>query len=777
MLRAGHHESWFFKPFNRGFDALTRGFVWCVDKTVAHRVAGVLIFLCVAGATVVMFLRAPTSFVPPEDLGYVFGALQLSDGATLQRTEKTGAEFQHLFADNPNIEHIFVIRGFDLIGGGNKTNAGTAFITLRPWDDRPQTAAELARDISRQGTVFRDGIVIAFSPPPIRGLGTAGGFEVYVQSRGDPDPKKLAQVVDSFTAALAKDPVLTGVRTFFRPTVPQLYADVNREQAVALGVSITDIFITLQSTLGAYYVNDFNLSGRTFRVQLQSDAPFRDDPRDLGNVYVRSTAGDMVPLKALLTLRNITGAEQLERYNGFISAKVLGAGRAGFSSGQAIKAVEATAARVLPSGYSIAWTGQAFQEKRVASSSLFAFGFAIIMVYLILAALYERWGVPVPSFAPLIRRDYQLTASTSYELDFWGRLRRSFESSRAQLLATEYARDVVELTLASTVAQTYFMLRSLDAQYAVLQASITSRSESLKITQQRERAGLAGALDVNQAAESLYDATVQARELDRQRAVALHQLQGLTGQLDLQIERENQPGLSLPLPAMPPAGLPSGLLERRPDVAVAEAALKSANAQIGVAQAGQLPTFSLTAAYGGDSLSLSNILSAPARLWSIGGGMTFPVLDWGRYQSRTDQAVARQQQAVATYQKAVQGAFRDVADALSNLQQTQNSEGDLFERTKSARERLRLAQLRYGAGYSPYLEVLDAERTANDADLALVRNRQAVLVYSVDLIRAIGGGWSQSTGFSDRSPDRTPWVQPALLAPQAPPASAPAALG
>ncbi len=386
-------------------------------------------------------------------------------------------------------------------------------------------------------------------------------------------------------------------------------------------------------------------------------------------------------------------------------------------------------------------------------------------------------AVPVPSFAPLIRRDYQLTASTSYELDFWGRLRRSFESSRAQLLATEYARDVVELTLASTVAQTYFMLRSLDAQYAVLQASITSRSESLKITQQRERAGLAGALDVNQAAESLYDATVQARELDRQRAVALHQLQGLTGQLDLQIERENQPGLSLPLPAMPPAGLPSGLLERRPDVAVAEAALKSANAQIGVAQAGQLPTFSLTAVYGGDSLSLSNILSAPARLWSIGGGMTFPVLDWGRYQSRTDQAVARQQQAVATYQKAVQGAFRDVADALSNLQQTQNSEGDLFERTKSARERLRLAQLRYGAGYSPYLEVLDAERTANDADLALVRNRQAVLVYSVDLIRAIGGGWSQSTGFSDRSPDRTPWVQPALLAPQAPPASAPAALG
>ncbi len=395
MLKAGHHESRFFAPFNRGFEALTRGFMVCVRWVAYRRAVSIGLFVALLAGTGFLFVRAPTSFVPPEDLGYVFGAIQLPDGATLQRTERTGAQFQALFANDPAIEHIFVIRGFDLIGGGSKTNAGTSFVTLKPWDDRVQTAAELASSISRKGGAFRDGVVIAFSPPPIRGLGTAGGFEVYVQSRGDPDPKKLAQVVQSFTAALSSHPALTAVKTFYRPTVPQMLVEVNREQAIALGVPISDIFIALQSTMGAYYVNDFNLSGRTFRVQLQADAPYRADPTDLGNVHVRTSAGEMIPLKVLVNVRAVTGAEQLERFNGFIAAKVLGAGRPGFSSGQAIEAVEQTAAQVLPSGYTVAWTGQAFQEKRAASSSIFAFGLAIVMVYLILAALYERWGVPV----------------------------------------------------------------------------------------------------------------------------------------------------------------------------------------------------------------------------------------------------------------------------------------------------------------------------------------------------------------------------------------------
>jgi multidrug efflux pump subunit AcrB len=247
----------------------------------------------------------------------------------------------------------------------------------------------------KAGQSFSDGMVLAFNPPAIRGLGSAGGFEVYVQARGDSDPRRLAQAVQAFTAALGKHEALQGINTFFRPTVPQLLVDVNREQAMALGVPVTDVFDALQSTMGPLYVNDFNMSGRTFRVQLQADAAYRAQPDDLGQVFVRSnTTAEMIPLKALIRMTNVVGPEQVERFNGFLSAKVLGSGKPGVSSGQAITAVEQIAAQTLPAGYTISWTGQAFQEKRTGNASIFAFGFAIVMVYLILAALYERWRLP-----------------------------------------------------------------------------------------------------------------------------------------------------------------------------------------------------------------------------------------------------------------------------------------------------------------------------------------------------------------------------------------------
>jgi multidrug efflux pump subunit AcrB len=246
-----------------------------------------------------------------------------------------------------------------------------------------------------KGASLRDGLTLAFNPAAIRGIGTAGGFEVYLQARSNPDPARLFQVTQAFMAALAKHPQLAGINSFYRPTVPQLKVDVDREKALSLGVPVQDVFDALQSTMAALYVNDFNKFGRTFRVQVQADAPFRSQPEDLGAVYVRSaTSREMIPLKALIRTRNLIGPEQLERFNGFLAAKVLGAGRPGVSSGEAIKAVEAVAAANLPEGYAIAWTGQAFQEKRTGSASAIAFGLALVMVFLILAALYERWLLP-----------------------------------------------------------------------------------------------------------------------------------------------------------------------------------------------------------------------------------------------------------------------------------------------------------------------------------------------------------------------------------------------
>jgi HAE1 family hydrophobic/amphiphilic exporter-1/multidrug efflux pump len=242
---------------------------------------------------------------------------------------------------------------------------------------------------------FADGMALVFNPPAIRGLGSAGGFEFYVQARTDADPKRLGTVVNGVVQALQADPKLTGITTFFRPTVPQLRVEVNREQAISLGVPVTDVFDALQSTLGAFYVNDFNLGGRTYRVQVQSDAPYRARPDQIGNIFVRSTTtNEMIPLKAVLRVQEIVGAEQVDRFNGFIAAKVLGNGKPSVSSGQAIQEVERVAAENLPPGYTLAWSGQAFQEKRTGSASIFAFGLAIVMVYLILSALYERWRLP-----------------------------------------------------------------------------------------------------------------------------------------------------------------------------------------------------------------------------------------------------------------------------------------------------------------------------------------------------------------------------------------------
>jgi multidrug efflux pump len=395
LLKPGNHESRLFRPFNKGFRKLTETFLRWVNRTLAHRVAAGLAFIGVIAIVAVLFIFVPTSFVPPEDQGYIITSIMLPDAATLQRTAKTGAQLQQRLAKDPTIDHMFVAPGRDFIGGGNKPNAGTSFILLKNWDERKKTAPELAAEVMRMGFTFPDGIVLAFNPPAIRGLGSAGGFEVYVQARGDSDARRLAQVLQGFTGALSQDPALQGINTFFRPTVPQLFVEVNREQAMSLGVPVSDIFDALQSTMGSLYVNDFNMSGRTYRVQVQADAAYRAQPEDVGQIFVRSnTTGEMIPLKALIRTTNIVGPEQVERYNGFLAAKVFGSGKPGVSSGQAIAAVERIAATALPAGYTIAWTGQAFQELRTGSASIFAFGFAIVMVYLILAALYERWRLP-----------------------------------------------------------------------------------------------------------------------------------------------------------------------------------------------------------------------------------------------------------------------------------------------------------------------------------------------------------------------------------------------
>jgi outer membrane protein, multidrug efflux system len=344
---------------------------------------------------------------------------------------------------------------------------------------------------------------------------------------------------------------------------------------------------------------------------------------------------------------------------------------------------------------------------------------------------------PPVTGAPLERNDARLVASTSYELDFWGRVRSAGDAAQAQLLGSQLGREVVTLTLGGLTAQTYFGLRSLDAQLEVLERGIALRRDSLAIAEARASAGLASELDVHQARGALADALVQRREAARQRALLERQLAQLSGKLDLKLAGGEL--FKLPVPPTPPAGLPSSLLERRPDVRQAEQTMITANAQIGVARAARFPSVSLTAFAGGQSAQLEDLVNSG--VWSLGLGIVAPIFDAGRRAAVEEQSAARYRQTVASWQKSVEGAFREVSDALVNVEQTAASETDLLARLEAARNALELSRIRYESGYSPYLEVLDAQRTANEAELAFVRNRQARLAFSVDLMKALGGGW------------------------------------
>ena len=395
LLKNTHDENAFFKTFNRGFEKITHFYTCIVDLTLHHKIIGAVVFTAIIVLCAVLLNRVPGSLVPQEDQGYVITLIIMPDGATLNRTEKTTESIRTAIAPDPAVEFEFAIVGLDFIGGGNKTSAATMFVRLKDWKERVTTADDIAGKLKGIGFGQPDGFAFAVNPPPIRGLGSSAGFEMYVQSRNSSDPQKLAAVLNNFVGVMRAEPKLTNINTFFRPTVPQLFIEVDEAKALSLGVPIADIYAALQSTMGQFYVNDFNKSGRTYRVQLQAEAQFRSRPEDIGKIYVRSKDGKMMPLSSLSKVSRIIGAEQLERYNGLLSAKVLGEGAPGVSSGDAIKLVEKLAKENLPDGYQVAWTGQAYQEKRTGAAALFAFGFAIIMVFLILAAQFETWALPL----------------------------------------------------------------------------------------------------------------------------------------------------------------------------------------------------------------------------------------------------------------------------------------------------------------------------------------------------------------------------------------------
>ena len=351
----------------------------------------------------------------------------------------------------------------------------------------------------------------------------------------------------------------------------------------------------------------------------------------------------------------------------------------------------------------------------------------------------ELGAVPMFGGMSPTRSNFNVRLGTTFELDFWGKLRRAQESARAQALASRFAKDTVDLSLKSLVIGDYLLLRSLEAQVELSKSSMKSREDSLALTQRRLEGGVSSALDVHQAEVAYNNLKAQLADLTRQRAIIEHQLAVLTGDLDLKIAVGDIK--SLPIPPVPPVGLPSTLLEARPDIRQAEQNLIAANAKIGIAKAALFPTISLTAGLGGESKDLGDVLKSAARIWNGGLSLNLPVFDSGRLSSKVDQASAAQKQLLASYERAVQNGFAEVNDALVNVRQNTEREAALNASQASASKALEIANNRYKSGYTGYLEVLDAQRVFNDTSLTYVQSRQARLTSTVELFKALGGGW------------------------------------
>jgi len=384
----------FFAAFNRFFLRVTGHYTSGVTWLIRRGAVGLLLFAGMVALTIGLWRHTPGSLVPDEDQGFYIGAVILPDGATLERTDKVVAQVEQAIKANPNNADVVSFTGFDFLGGGMRNNAATIFVTQIPWDQRTVTAAELVGELFGRTAGIKEALVLAFNPPPIFGLGAAGGYEFYIQNRGDGGAKRLNEVTQQFLARVNSDQELGGAQTLWRANVPQLYVDVDREKAKKVGVPIDDVFAALSATLGTYYVNDFNKYGRAWQVLMSAEPSYRTRPDDIGAVYVRSERGVMIPLASLATVKYSSGPDALDRFNNLPAVKIFGQAAPGYSSGQAIARVEQIAREVLPPDFSYDWGGTSYQEKRSGGASTFALGLAVVMVFLILAAQYEKWSLP-----------------------------------------------------------------------------------------------------------------------------------------------------------------------------------------------------------------------------------------------------------------------------------------------------------------------------------------------------------------------------------------------
>lgn len=389
----------FFRGFNYVYGHCENVYIWIVGGLLRQMAMVVAVFVALVILTGWWYTKVPTGFLPTEDQGYLFVAVQLPDAASQERTKEVMSQIDGKLAQIPGVADWISIGGLSLLDNSTASNAGTLFVTLDDWETRLEHKGQSLNEImGAMGAKFAEideAIIFAFAPPAIRGLGVRGGFEMQVQDRADVGLQELQTAVLAVIAEGSKDKSLASIRSTFRPGVPQLYVDVDRVKVKSLDVPLQNVFGTLQAYLGSSYVNDFNKFGRTYQVRVQAEPQFRAEPEDINRLEVRSNSGKMIPMSTLASVTKRFGPQTITRYNLYPSASVGGEPAAGFSSGDSLKLLEKIADKELPLSIGFEWTGMSYQEKRVGNEAIGIFAMAVLLVYLVLAAQYESWITPI----------------------------------------------------------------------------------------------------------------------------------------------------------------------------------------------------------------------------------------------------------------------------------------------------------------------------------------------------------------------------------------------
>ena len=397
-LRPRTGKKWFFSRwFNTSFGWVEDVYTHSIGLLLRAWPVVMLAFVLTLAATAYWYSRLPTGFLPTEDQGYFIAAVQLPDAASQARTRGVVDQINAILGDTPGVDTWFTLGGTSLLEGGQASNAATIFIALDDWKKRttPQLQqGPLIGQLTQKLSSINEAQILLFPPPAIQGLGVSGGFEMQIQDRGGVGLEALQSQVDDLVTAANQDPTLARVSTTFRAGVPQLYADVDRQRVLSMQVPLADVFGTLQAALGSVYVNDFNKFGRTYRVSVQAEAAYRDDPDDIRRLKVRNANGDMVSLGSVMNIQESFGPQLIRRYNLYPSATVTGSAAPGQSSGQALDTMERLGGDVFSSAIGFDWSGVSYQERKASGDEIYVFGLAVLMVYLVLAFLYESWVLP-----------------------------------------------------------------------------------------------------------------------------------------------------------------------------------------------------------------------------------------------------------------------------------------------------------------------------------------------------------------------------------------------